>query len=667
MFFITPDIQKEKIIFCLCLCLVLLAGWFPFFGASDIFLGFWRVEFSFSLLLISVLAYLLYFKYPKTFSNSLSKTDINYIIFPLFIFTIWSGFSMIWAESWKLALYHTLLWAEYLIFYILIRCFLENKNTAAILLKCLSIMLVIISVPAVFEYFAYSCLGGATSLGIRYSKYGEQVLLLFPLILAGTLRFSGRKFQIGAAIIVLLWLFMISSLSRTNFLLFIFGFCLLTIIVLTLKQFRKYALKISAIGALLVIVWAAAASIPLLTKSSSETTISRFSQSEETTQPSYSNSFRKLMYSVSKEIIAAHPIIGIGAGNYGIVFDDYREIYGAENPADVNLFVAENELAERAHNEYVQIFAELGVIGFFIFLAFLASIGFIGFRILKDYRRQSIFVYAAFLGLVLFLVSSALTSFSFRLMQNGLVFFVVLAIAMKLSQKRLPAKSEIQRKPSFNVSPGLFFGIGIFVSLLMIGYCAVRVASTFYTIEGRKSESAQAAELYGTAVWLDDENPNPHYFLGMEHLRAKRFSEASECFRLAISKKLRTSDTYSYLATAEYLSGNSESSEKVLGEALRLYPQSTFVRTRYAFFLQLNGKNSEADKQLEISRKINEKQTNAWWMLNNRGITETTKAAASDKKYAAVLDLVPANGLSAIALERELINPQEKVSFDFDN
>src|SRR5205085_8776526 len=95
-------------------------------------------------------------------------------------------------------------------------------------------------------------------------------------------------------------------------------------------------------------------------------------------------------------------------------------------------------VVERAHNEFLQIFDELGVVGFALIIAMAVAFCIQAYRAFRRGRRLSPIFWAAVAGMAGFIASSMVSSFSFRAVQNGVVFFVLLAMAVsELSVKHV--------------------------------------------------------------------------------------------------------------------------------------------------------------------------------------------------------------------------------------
>ena len=639
-------------------CLVLMSGWIPVLIGLDTFTHFWRVEVAASFFLLVVLANLLYRNSDKFASFAVSRREINFVVLPILLFIVWSGLSIIWSPSWKSALYHTLIWSEYLVFYLLIRAVLSVRGSYAILLTLLTVVFLIIGLPAVIEYFGFLYLGGATTLGVRYAKYGEQINTFFPLLLVGVLSLRGRNFWLGLLALTALWLFLISSFGRINILLFVGGTIAVAALVFVFRRFHQYRRKMLFIGLALIVAPFPLHTLMLFAAENNTTVVDRINDSGA----NYSGNFRKLTASISGEMIKTHPLIGVGADNFGSQFNEYRKIYAAQNPSDVNLSVAETELAERSHNEFLQIAAELGAVGSLIFLWFLSSIGLMIFSALKNRRRVSLFPLAALLGAGLFLASSLVSSFSFRLMQNGFVFFFVLAVAAKYLLKSKSA-NQTAADQRFSAKSPAFACAGIAVCLLMLGWCAVRVTSAVYTLNAsRTTEIERAKLLFETAFKLDDENADAHYLYGKRLLENKNYAEAAAQFRQTIDKQAATSPIFSYLAAAQTLSGDTDGAEKSFAEAVKLYPFSPFVRTRYALLLKANNQNAAAEQQLNFAFNLSRPQTVSWVNLMNDGVYAASQKSSGDPNIATIEELTPWQAVEAVTDEREILHPEEKSS-----
>ena len=119
----------------------------------------------------------------------------------------------------------------------------------------------------------------------------------------------------------------------------------------------------------------------------------------------------------SLQMAKARPVLGWGLGTFTVVYPKYRTFY-----ADVFI--------NAAHNDYVQVLAETGTLGFTAVLAFLALVYMRAFRKLRGPRldlTQAVTL-AALLGVTGILVHS-FVDFNLQIPANAAMFYVMAAMA----------------------------------------------------------------------------------------------------------------------------------------------------------------------------------------------------------------------------------------------
>jgi len=105
---------------------------------------------------------------------------------------------------------------------------------------------------------------------------------------------------------------------------------------------------------------------------------------------------RKNIFIVGTRVLQEQPIFGVGFGNFEVVFDRYRE--GELSTGN----------ARAAHNTFLKIFAEAGIIGFIFAMLFY---GWLLWDILKTAReinsfRWRILLFSTFMSILSFLLMS---------------------------------------------------------------------------------------------------------------------------------------------------------------------------------------------------------------------------------------------------------------------
>ncbi len=652
-------------LFCVGWALMMLGVAYGIQPVWNTFIHQWKPELFASLLLIGTYGYILVTK-PDLSRIRIARKEIYFIVLPIVGLTVLSLASGVWAGSISSALHHAFVWTAYLTFYVIVRQLLETGRNYSRSADMLAAVFAFLGVLAVFSYIAYLAFGGGTNIGIVFSKHTEQVVTILPLVIVGVVRQQGRRFILGLGALSFLWLMIFTAQSRTSLYLFFAIVLAMAGAAFLLPRFRRYRKRLAIVGAVFVLAPLPFQIVPML--GGSDETPAAFGRLRDEKGLSSSNDFRKLMIAVSAEMIRANPVLGVGADNFGFETNRYRQALAAKDPSNPILVEAEDTIPERAHNEYLQIAAELGIVGLAIFAVFLAGIAFLGFQVLRNYRTVSPHAFAAVLGLVAFLASSFVTSFSFRFVQNGFVFFFVLAVAAKfLMTKRLYG----QANESPISIPQMRFAISVaaIAAVLLFGHSFIRMTSAALTQKaGQTANLSDARSLYETAMRLDGENPEAHYFLALRFLDAKQYNEAAHHFRRSIDIGKARSADYSFLAAAQTLAGDASGAEASLAEAASLYPRSVFVLTRYAAYLAANGKHVESQVQLKRAHAINSASAGTWWALINDGAKRASDFAFQSKGgNVPVMELTPNNSLYAIIAERDILFPDERQKFPWEN
>lgn len=643
-------------LFCIGFSVVLLSIWFPFLPEWTTFIHIWRVE-LFASIFLTVVLIVAFFHSRSITLRTFSNEEKLLVIYPMLAFILWSAVSSLWAESWKSSLHHALVWSEYLVFYCLIRNLIDSEDKSTRFTFVLAGVLALYALPAVAGYISVQIFEGSNTLGLRFSRFGEQAVVLLPVLFAITITRWDKYRWLGIASIAFAWLLVLCSMSRTTIFLAV---AVTAAVLIALVLSGKVKGNKTAMAATLAVFIAApfVLNIPSLISQSNSTPVAqRFSDSNGLSD---SNGFRKLMIALSLEIIADKPLAGIGADNFGFEVHKYRQTFAAAKPESPLLAYAENEIPERAHNEYLQIAAELGIIGVAIFAWFLVGIAIMAWRSVTRIRQVPVVAVTAVIGIFGFLAAALVTSYSFRLIQNGFFFFFALSLAAKYL---LPKKETVESEALSPVlSVRYVCAAGIAVCLLLALYSTTRVASVIVQEQASTTvDGAKAAQLYTTAAWLDSENPIAHKSAGMRAFRDKDFAKAVPLLQRSVEMGESTSTSISYLASAQTLSGDNIGAESTLRHAAHIYPHSVFIQSRFSVVLNANGKPDEASLAFERANSINPKAAETWRTLLTKGAAEvSSQAVTPNSGIIPVMDLAPQSAVYAVMSERLIMHPEEQ-------
>jgi hypothetical protein len=116
------------------------------------------------------------------------------------------------------------------------------------------------------------------------------------------------------------------------------------------------------------------------------------------------------------------------------------------------------------------------------------------------------------------------------LIQNGFVFFFVLAVAAKILMRG--DAQQHQSRSSSKINIRAYSAVGLAACLILSAYWSIRLYSSYLTVEANYTQDFdQATSLYTLASKLDDENPDARNNHGMRLFRKNDMPKRFRCFR----------------------------------------------------------------------------------------------------------------------------------------
>jgi O-antigen ligase len=627
------------------LAFALMALLFPIHGARMPSAHSWRAELLTTLFLIVGLIVLY-----KRDNESLSLFNfegrwVRLIVFSLAAFIAWSFFSAFWAHAPFSTWHHTLVWAEYILFFLFVSAVITQTGGVRFVTGTFLWLSGAIGVLCLIDYATlpdFTALEGI--LRSRYSSYAELLVTALPLLWIAAI--YARKKQARNVIMltaILGWTTVMLSLSKGAFIagLVGFGFTFICSLIFGLRGFRK-PLLVSA-GVWVVLTLAVQVGFSLLTPIPA--TVDYISGKADATRST--STARLYMWRIGRQMAADHWLFGVGADNYGVSFNEARSHNRITHPDDPNDEMVSDNLVERGHNEPLQMFAEMGIIGTLLVLIPVGILALCFFRAFRNSGfRLSPMLWAAMGGMLAFAISSMVSSFSFRLVQTGIVFFMVFAVAVREILKADRSTSDPGRDVVMRARPNLSFAlIAIPLMAMLATYFLKAEAEYFVYSADRTEDTAAALDLYRRAVYIDPDYSAAYLHSSGRNYAEKDFVKAAGDLRIAIDQGLGVVLSYSALVDCEIKIGDRVSAETTFVEALRIFPRSVFLRVRYALFLNDDGRSDDYEKEIAKARAIDSAQANGWLSLLTIGSVRSFYAAQSDTNLAPPADLLPAKAV----------------------
>ena len=590
----------------------------------------WKVELLVSIFLLIGLVF------ARKLTRSIRPPySLRTIVTLLCLFAAWSGISFFWASNSGAVVHHTLVWATYIVFFLVTIATLRSTRGISPVGDFAATLASILGVLCILDFVTvvdFSASEG--TLRIRWAKYAELLVTILPFLWAIGCYLRGRKRAIALLIGIVGWTAAMLSLSRSAFISGLIGFVILFVLVIIFSRprHRLAMIKMAAVWIVLTIGFqlgsAYLTSIPATTQ--------YISGSADPTRSTAT--MRIFTWSVTGSMIKAAPVLGVGADNFGAAFNDSRTRYGVANPEDPNNAIGEDYLFERAHNEYLQIAAELGIPGLMLILA---AFFLFGARIVRSVwanrGRVSPALIGAIAGMSAFAVSSLFTSFSFRAFQNGLAFFAMAAVAAYLASK---GDRDRQRSSRFMplMAIAATFGLAIFSAL-------AGASQVFSTIGERQTTPIETKQNFERALVFYPENGGTQLSLASAEAKNGDYRKAADLTRMAIENGVGASIAYAKLAEYEERAGDQNAAVWAVEDGIGVFPRSSYLRAYLVLLLERTGNTSRSELEMSRARDLDHKQANGWYALIKHGSKDAYQMSRQNPNVAGPAELLPQNAI----------------------
>ncbi len=243
------------------------------------------------------------------------------------------------------------------------------------------------------------------------------------------------------------------------------------------------------------------------------------------------------------EMIKQNPLAGVGAGNFQIVFPLFRPL------EELRISGIVTQVA-RAHNDYLEIAADLGIIGLGLFAWLLAET----VKTLKNRKCSMDCAHACCAAGVVCILTSALFGFPLKTPSTALLFWGGLGILSRPGAER-------KKKREMPAHPGLMAG-GAVVLLIF-------------------------AVLHTSAWFMAD----AHLKKAMEHENAKNWQKMERELKTSIKYYYPNIQSHNRLAGAYIFLGDLENTYASLQSLLELHPNHAWAhRALGQIYIELNQK-----------------------------------------------------------------------------
>jgi len=580
------------------------------------------------------------------------KSELN---FPIFLFILLMSLSFPKSHSFSISLPDYLIFLDYFILYFLVINNIEDKNIFYSFIRLFFITSSLVALYTILHYYGF--IPYLKEFGPVISTIGQKnwtsnyLALIFPIMFSYFLleKLKRKKIFYSISLSIIYAALMICqsrgiwiSISLTS--IFAIYIILKFKLVKIFKENKKWLILLALTFLIITIIYSTDNPLNKSPLTVTQRALSTFDEKD----PSINT--RLLIWGTTLDMIKDRPMLGSGIGTFKINYLDYQAKYLQDNPSYIKYWAHAGE----AHNEYIQIGAEMGLIGLGIFILIIFTFYKLIINFLKSGKnnQKRIIGWGLIGGITCFLIHCLFT-FPLHVPALGSAFFIILGLTVvytkdfillesgkKESKKDCLTNKEKNRenKRLNNFRLNLLYTILILlIALLLIDTIVIRpYLSEVYAYKGKDnfieknyqkalSNFKYAAQLdpyngrillnlgatyYGLGIYNEAEKAlksskkyyndrNIYRNLGLCYMKLKRFQEAEEELKHAIYLDPKFTKAYFDLGLLYFEKGNYEKAIEQWGKILEIDPNFTENYVVLANLGIVYNKKQMPDKALE--------------------------------------------------------------------
>ncbi|WP_142785720.1 O-antigen ligase family protein [Changchengzhania lutea] len=372
------------------------------------------IWFSATCTLFIILSFLVSLTKPSDFKFLINRIDIAVLLFFLYLHInqFFTGLTYISSKASVATVC--------LLIYITLRLKLSTINIDKIILKLIPVPYILALITVLIGFYQYFFSATQINELLITAAMGNSgavasylaILLPWMIIFANTSKREYRRF-LYCGIIILSIVLLILTKARAAWIAVIISY-LFILIVNNKTEIKKIARQQAKTKYIFIIAFIAFFCFSLY---------AIFNLKKD------SANGRLFIWKRTIELISDHPFTGVGYNLFGSVYPTYQANYLKSNPQDPLSLLAND--VNHTFNEYLYIAAELGLIGFILFLSILLLL----IKPFKDHLRKiNKTLLACYGGVFVFCILSFFT-YPFKIYSVQLLFIICIAIISSTSIK----------------------------------------------------------------------------------------------------------------------------------------------------------------------------------------------------------------------------------------
>jgi len=535
----------------------------------------------------------------------------NQLNLPIFLFIIVLSFSLTISNTIEVSFGDYIIFISYIILYFLVINVIGQKNEFDSFIKLFFLTSFIVSLYTLMQYYGFdpyfTDTHNLTSTIGQKNWISNYLAMIFPIALICFLLENNKKKKIVYYILLSIfystlmicqsrgiWISICLTLIFAIYIIFKFN------LLKVFKENKRWVVLILITFLVITIIYSTDNPLNKSVITVPQRALSTFDEQD----PSINT--RILMWRTTFEMIKDKPIFGSGIGTFKMNYLEYQADFLQNNPD----YIKYSGKAGEAHNEYLQIWSELGIIGLGIFLLII----FVFYKLVWEFLKQEkdikkkLTCLGLFLGINCFLIHSLFT-FPLHVPTLGSTFFIIFGLTVVYIKDFNLSKIEKE----INIkNPLIKIVLNILVLSLMIVAINCMVMKPYiaelYYFKGMRynvnKNFTKSLPNFQYAVQLDPYNGRTMHALGSTYYHLDIQDEAQNILQKT-KKYITDRNTFRNLGLSYTQSGNYQEAEKEFKHAIYLDPKFYNAYNDLASLYIYENEYDKAIRQWERAIELN--------------------------------------------------------------
>jgi len=313
---------------------------------------------------------------------------------------------------------------------------------------------------------------------------------------------------------------------------------------------------------------------------------------------------RMLIWNITFKMIKKNPIMGVGPGNFIITYPYYAT-------GEAEALRGASLLVDSVHNDYLEVCAEAGIVGFVLFLYLLFSVFRASFVLYRGSGRKEKLLIAGIISSMVAICVNGLASFPFKNPATLLLFWADVSFIGGIYRKRVGEK-KIGVSYSLLKCYLLIFA----VTGLILSYMCLQASRYIYL--ARNTQDKASLQFAEKSTMYNPFSYKYLHFAGTVAMNTGEYQKAYTLLKKGVKLNPYYDSLHNNLGMIYLLTGNIEKAEEEFLRALQLNPDS-YEFNNNAGFLYLTTKRY--DEAIKYLKKATQLKPDAYLSFYSLGLT----------------------------------------------